>query len=462
MMLDVAIEADPEWDSSAGWDGLIRTAAEAAIFESAYPQLAGSARNFELSVRLTGDDEVRALNAQWRGKDKPTNILSFPQLDPRQLENAAESGPELMLGDLVLARGVCEREAGEKAIPIERHAAHLIVHGTLHLLGYDHQDEQSAIDMESREVRALARLGISDPTPRAGTRDMATRNDDNGSRLWRGMRALIFGDEETTLRDQIEEAMDEADETGAVAGDLSPHERQMLRNLLHFGDETAGDISVTRGDIVSVPATIAFDDLVKAFAEAEHSRLPVYGDSLDEIVGMVHIKDLFAALIDETRDRSINALMRMPLFVPESMGVIDLLARMRAERIHLAIVVDEFGGTEGLVTIEDVVEEIVGEIEDEHDIEAAGLLTRLDDGVWEADARVELEELAEAVDARFRGEDDDVDTLGGLVFLLAGHIPARGETVIHPSGWRLEAVDSDPRRILRVRLHAPEAETEAG
>jgi CBS domain containing-hemolysin-like protein len=291
---------------------------------------------------------------------------------------------------------------------------------------------------------------------------MATRNDDNGSRLWRGMRALIFGDEETTLRDQIEEAMDEADETGAVAGDLSPHERQMLRNLLHFGDETAGDISVTRGDIVSVPATIAFDDLVKAFAEAEHSRLPVYGDSLDEIVGMVHIKDLFAALIDETRDRSINALMRMPLFVPESMGVIDLLARMRAERIHLAIVVDEFGGTEGLVTIEDVVEEIVGEIEDEHDIEAAGLLTRLDDGVWEADARVELEELAEAVDARFRGEDDDVDTLGGLVFLLAGHIPARGETVIHPSGWRLEAVDSDPRRILRVRLHAPEAETEAG
>lgn len=290
---------------------------------------------------------------------------------------------------------------------------------------------------------------------------MATRNDDNGSRLWRGMRALIFGDEETTLRDQIEEAMDEADETGAVAGDLSPHERQMLRNLLHFGDETAGDISVTRGDIVSVPATIAFDNLVKAFAEAEHSRLPVFGESLDEIVGMVHIKDLFAALIDETRDRSINALMRMPLFVPESMGVIDLLARMRAERIHLAIVVDEFGGTEGLVTIEDVVEEIVGEIEDEHDIEAAGLLTRLDDGVWEADARVELEELAEAVDARFRWEEDDVDTLGGLVFLLAGHIPARGETVIHPSGWRLEAVDSDPRRILRVRLHAPEAETEA-
>ncbi len=290
---------------------------------------------------------------------------------------------------------------------------------------------------------------------------MASRDDDGGSRLWRGMRGLIFGDEgEQTLREEIEEAIDEADEGHPVAGDLTPVERQMLRNLLHFGDETAGDICVTRGDIVAVPATISFDDLVAAFADAEHSRLPVYDDSLDEIVGMVHIKDLFAALIDKKRDRSLQALMRNPLFVPESMGVIDLLARMRAERIHLAIVVDEFGGTEGLVTIEDVVEEIVGEIEDEHDIEAAGMLTRLDDSTWEADARIELEELAETVDARLRWDEDDVDTLGGLAFLLAGHIPARGETVVHPSGWRLEAVDSDPRRILRVRLHAPEPDSE--
>ena len=288
---------------------------------------------------------------------------------------------------------------------------------------------------------------------------MATRNDDSGSRIWRGMRALIFGDEgEQTLRAEIEEAIDEADESPQVAGDLSPHERQMLRNLLHFGDETAGDICVTRGDIISVPATISFDDLVNAFGDAEHSRLPVYGESLDEIVGMVHIKDVFAAMMDDSRDRSLAALMRTPLFVPESMGVIDLLARMRAERIHLAIVVDEFGGTEGLVTIEDVVEEIVGEIEDEHDIEEAGMLTRLDEGVWEADARVELEELAETVDARLTWEEDEVDTLGGLVFLLAGHIPERGECVTHPSGWRLEAVDSDPRKIIRVRLHAPEAQ----
>jgi len=287
---------------------------------------------------------------------------------------------------------------------------------------------------------------------------MATRHDEGGSRLWRGMRTLLFGEDgEQTLRDEIEEAIDEAEDSRPRAGDLTPTERDMLRNLLHFGERTAGDICVTRGEIIAVPERIGFDDLVRAFAEAEHSRLPVYRDSLDEVVGMVHIKDVFVALNDPTRDRSMATLLRTPLFVPESMGVIDLLARMRSERVHLAVVVDEFGGTEGLVTIEDVVEEIVGDISDEHDVEEAdGLLVMLEDGLWEADARVELDELAKAVDPKLTWEEDEVDTLGGLVFLLAGHIPARGECVVHPSGWRLEAVDSDPRKILRVRLHAPD------
>ena len=131
---------------------------------------------------------------------------------------------------------------------------------------------------------------------------------------------------------------------------------------------------------------------------------------------------------------------------------------MRSERVHLAIVVDEFGGTEGLVTIEDVVEEIVGEIEDEHDIEEVGLLTMLDDGLWEADARLELEDLQQAVDARLTAEDDEVDTVGGLTFLLAGRILQPGDSVTHPSGWRLETIDADSKRIKRVRLHAPDGE----
>ncbi|MGH6706775.1 MAG: hemolysin family protein [Sphingomicrobium sp.] len=287
---------------------------------------------------------------------------------------------------------------------------------------------------------------------------MATRQDDEGgSRIWRGVRALIFGEEhEATLRDQIEDAIDEADAEPFKRGDLNPVERQMLRNLLHFGDRTVGEVAVTRGDIVSVPATISFDTLVAAFAEAEHSRLPVTGDGLDEVIGMIHIKDVFKAQQDPDRPRTIEGLLRTPLYVPESMGVLDLLARMRTERVHLAIVVDEFGGTEGLVTIEDVVEEIVGDIEDEHDEQVAGMLKALDDGLWEADARIELEEVARDVDARLIAEDDEVDTLGGLAFLLAGRILQPGESVQHPSGWRIESVEADTRMMIRLRLHAPE------
>ena len=287
---------------------------------------------------------------------------------------------------------------------------------------------------------------------------MATRQDDEGgSRLWRGMRALLFGeDSEATLRDQIEDAMDEAEDEPIKRGDLNPVERQMLRNLLHFGDRTVGEIAVTRGDIVSVASTIGFDGLVAAFADAEHSRLPVTGEDLDEVIGMIHIKDVFKAQEDASRPRTIEDLLRAPLFVPESMGVLDLLARMRTERVHLAIVVDEFGGTEGLVTIEDVVEEIVGEIEDEHDEQAAGMLKLLDEGLWEADARAELDEVARDIDARLVAVDDEVDTLGGLAFLLAGRILQPGESVEHPSGWRLESVEADSRRMIRMRLHAPE------
>lgn len=164
MMLEIDIEADEEWDSSkTDWSLLVRRAAEAAIAESAFPQLGEAERRIELSVRLTGDEQVRALNSQWRGKDKPTNVLSFPMADERDLTLANVAEQELLLGDIVLARGVCEREAADKHIPVERHAVHLLVHGTLHLLGCDHHDDRDAADMEQREVRALARLGIADP-----------------------------------------------------------------------------------------------------------------------------------------------------------------------------------------------------------------------------------------------------------------------------------------------------------
>ena len=162
-MLDVAIEADEEWDSRTSWEELVTRAARAAVAESAFPQLGASVRPVELSVRLTSDDEVRQLNAHWRRKDQPTNVLSFPMAEAYELEQGDEEGPELLLGDVIVAHGTCKREAEEKAIPVADHAAHLVVHGTLHLLGYDHDDPSQADDMEAREVRALARIGIADP-----------------------------------------------------------------------------------------------------------------------------------------------------------------------------------------------------------------------------------------------------------------------------------------------------------
>ena len=163
MMLEIALEADGEWDSSRPWEPLARKAAEAAIAESAFPDLALSGRPVEISVRLTSDDQVRALNAHWRGKDKPTNVLSFPMAEAYELQDENVAERELLLGDIILAHGVCAAEADEKGVSFEAHAAHLLVHGTLHLLGYDHSGDNDAADMESREIRALARLGIADP-----------------------------------------------------------------------------------------------------------------------------------------------------------------------------------------------------------------------------------------------------------------------------------------------------------
>jgi CBS domain containing-hemolysin-like protein len=288
--------------------------------------------------------------------------------------------------------------------------------------------------------------------------DSSSSAHGNGSSFWRGLRTLLFGDDgETTLRDELEEVIESHEGEVPAVGDLSHVERQMLRNLLHFGERSVGDIAVPRVDIIAVPNTISFEALVAAFAEAGHSRLPVYEGSLDACIGMVHIKDIFTLEVSGApKPADISTLIRAPLFVPESMGVLDLLARMRADRVHLAIVVDEFGGTEGLVTIEDVVEEIVGEIEDEHDEELPGMLIPLEDGIWDADARAELEEVAELIDARLAVVEEDVDTLGGLAVILAGHVPQTGEVLQHPSGWRLEITGSDARRVNRIRLHAPE------
>ena len=295
----------------------------------------------------------------------------------------------------------------------------------------------------------------------ADDRSSAGNGDSSESNIWRGLKTLIFGGaQEESLRDQLEDAIDrhEDDPAPDAKGDLTPLERQMVRNLLHFGERDAGDVGVPRADIIAVEEGTTFAHLVQIFAEAGHSRLPVYRGALDTIIGMVHIKDVFNILATGAEHPAdLSGLIRDPLYVPMSRGALDLLADMRASHVHLAVVLDEYSGTEGLVTIEDLIEEIVGEIEDEHDEAPEALLVPIDDGAWEADARAELEDAAKLIDPRLGETEHDVDTLGGLAAVLAGHVPARGECVDHPSGWKLEVLDSDERRIHRLRLHPPVA-----
>jgi CBS domain containing-hemolysin-like protein len=285
---------------------------------------------------------------------------------------------------------------------------------------------------------------------------------DSRSGLWRTLRDMMFGDgSEPTLREQLQEVIAEAD-GNPISGaegthpDMSATEREMLRNMLQFGERTADDAAVPRSAIIAIAESASFADAVALFAEADHSRLPVYRETLDDVIGMLHVKDVFGILArDQTPPETLTPMLRQPLYVPQSMPAIELLVEMRAKRTHLAIVLDEYGGTDGLVTIEDLVEEIVGDIEDEHDEEPEALLWPVGDGCWEAEARIELDDLAEALDPRLAEVEEDVDTLGGLAVVLAGHVPVVGDVMEHPSGWRLTIVEADERHVKRLRLNAP-------
>jgi magnesium and cobalt transporter len=299
------------------------------------------------------------------------------------------------------------------------------------------------------------------------------RNGDSGSgdsdsrrSLWRLVRkSLGLAEHDQSLRAQLEEAIDEHEDEPSkdhAPGDLSPLELQMLRNLLHFSENDADDVAIPRGKIVALPASASWDEVVAAFAEHGHSRMPVHGETLDEVVGMIHIKDVFPLLAQGKPPRDWKALMRQPLFVPQARGALDVLADMRASRVHLAVVVDEYSGTEGIITIEDLVEEIVGDIEDEHDDEPEELIVPLESGMWDADARAELEDVAERVDPRFAEVEEAVDTLGGLAFVLAGQVPTPGTMLQHPSGWLLEVTGGNERHVTRLRLHPPGREEHRG
>jgi CBS domain containing-hemolysin-like protein len=234
---------------------------------------------------------------------------------------------------------------------------------------------------------------------------------------------------------------------------ITPQERVLIGNVLKVHDRNAADVMVPRVDIIAFDIDQPFAELIKLLIEHGHSRIPVYRETLDDVIGFVHVKDVLAPVANR-RPVKLLPMLRKVLVVAPSLPVFDLLVQMRQSRTHIAMVVDEFGGIDGLVTIEDLIEEIVGDIEDEHDVDETPTLIQRPDGSIIADARLPIETLEEHHGTRLRhnGDDEDVDTLGGLVFALAGRVPRRGEIIPHPGGLQFEVLDADPRRIKRLRV----------
>ncbi|EFH13332.1 CBS domain protein [Pseudoroseomonas cervicalis ATCC 49957] len=279
--------------------------------------------------------------------------------------------------------------------------------------------------------------------------------------LWR-LQGLLRRRSAESVRDQVEalvegrEHHEHHEPSGPPRPELDAQERAMLRNVLKLRGKTANDVMVPRADIVAMPEDLTLEQAIRLIQREGHSRFPVYRGQLDEIVGMVHIKDVFASVGREA-PFSMAAVLRKPLFVVPSVPVLDLLLQMRQARMHLALVVDEYGGIDGLVTIEDLVETITGDISDEHDEDAAPQIVERPDGLIDIDARTPIETFEQQVGAVLTEDEreQDIDTVGGLVFTLAGRVPARGELVSHGSGLEFRVLEADPRRIRRLRVRRP-------
>ncbi len=284
-------------------------------------------------------------------------------------------------------------------------------------------------------------------------------NTSNGSdgemgfsgRIWRWVRSIRNGRNGSNIRETFEELIEQHEERELPIDD---RERALLEKVLTIGELTVNDVMVPRADIIAVERHTPLDEIVGLMSAEVHSRLPVYRNTLDDAIGMVHIKDVLAAT-NSKKSTKLSDIVRSVLFVAPSIRVLDLLLQMRVARTHMALVVDEYGGIDGLATIEDLVEQIVGKIEDEHDVEQGPKLRALDDKSVLADARVTLEEFEGRVGEFLTLEDreDDIDTLGGLVFSIAGRVPVRGEIIKHDSsGIEFEVREADPRRIRRIKI----------
>ena len=268
-------------------------------------------------------------------------------------------------------------------------------------------------------------------------------------------RFLQNNNGENTVRGALEELIEDHPHSETP---IVEEQRTLLENILNLRDRTIADVMVPRADIIAIDANATLEQIIALINEEAHSRVPVFQEALDDAIGMIHIKDVLSA---QQKKGLINLheIVRPVLFVTPSMQVLELLLEMRAKRTHMALVVDEFGGVDGLLTIEDLVEEIVGEIEDEHDQDDEPTWQRRSDGAIDADARLEILHFEHAVGLLVTDDErDDVDTLGGLVFSLAGRVPVRGELVKHSSGMEIEILEAYPRRVKKLRVHGVSGE----
>ncbi|MFZ4409990.1 MAG: hemolysin family protein [Paracraurococcus sp.] len=280
--------------------------------------------------------------------------------------------------------------------------------------------------------------------------------------LWR-LQGLLRKREAESVRDRMEELIEEHEELPRDSNgrghpdEFSAQERAVLGNVLKLRDKTADDVMVPRADIMAMPEDYSLDQAINLIQRDGHSRYPVYRGQLDDIVGMVHIKDVFASVGGE-KPFDMKAILRKPLFTVPSVPVLDLLLQMRQARVHMALVVDEYGGIDGLVTIEDLVETITGDISDEHDEDGPPQMVEKPDGTIELDARMPVEDFEARMGGAVLTEEEraaDIDTMGGLVFTLAGRVPAKGELVSHSSGLEFRVMEADARRIRRLRVRRP-------
>jgi len=294
--------------------------------------------------------------------------------------------------------------------------------------------------------------GLQSPATAGASSTAAADQAGQGGWLRGVVRRLRRRDRNEAVREAIEELIE-----GTPASDtpISNDQRELLANILKLRDKTVADVMVPRVDIVGIAADTPLDEVVRLIQAEAHSRYPVHRDSLDDVIGMVHIKDVLAYW-GTSKKFNLRDILRRVVFVAPTLPVLDMLLDMQRSRTHMALVVDEFGGTDGLLTIEDLVEEIVGEIEDEHDVAQAPTLVRRADGSFDVNGRTPVELLEQEVGAVLsEDERQEIDTVGGLIFSLLGRIPERGEVVRHPSGVEFEILDVDPRRIRRLRVRPP-------